>query len=215
MNSKLILDILPKDILVNIMTYAPQLGLSCKELYKEFPKLNREDNLGVHFPSSHTDPKCLIKIHHGELTFVYGRVPDISSYTWDGISPQSHFDGVCDTRTCDFCKKTHSDVMSIGKTFRMGGLIFVCSQCNRGFQTRLKEIIGETLWRIHKMNQQIMVPRINGPNEMWYLHSEVPLKLFGKWHACVRSHLDTEHDECMTKVVLLETLDLLNKEVPA
>jgi hypothetical protein len=202
------MDLLP-ELLFRIMKDAPQLGLACKSLNERLPKLDKVKNPGLRFPTVDTDPKDLVEIRHDGLTFLYKQI-NTASYTWDGISPDPHgVGGIC-VWDCDFCMRTDKGSTIIG-SHMMGGVLFVCPQCNHGLVTRLKEILGEQLWNLIDTNQQIMVPRSSGPNELWYFSSKLPVIHRAEWHLRVQSRRDLRDDECVHKVVSVKKLKDLNK----
>jgi len=110
---------------------------------------------------------------------------------------------------CDFCKKTDQGMKMKGSNIE--GVLFVCPECNHGLTTRLKEILGEKLWNLIDTNQQIMVPRTNGPNELWYISSPLPVIHHGTWRLLVQSHRNLMNSECINKAVQVEKLKELNK----
>lgn len=211
---KSILDILPMDLLVaEIMTKAPQLGTTCRGLNELLPRIDRVKNPRISFPSVDTKPWNLVKIRHGGLTFLYKTPKNTLSYKWDGDSPAPHGAGGRYIYKCDFCKENDERTTMVG-SHTMGGVLFVCPECKDGLKTRLKEILGETLWELIDAKQQIMVPRTNGPNEMWYVSSRLPVIHRGTWHLRVQSHQNFGNEECLEKVVPVKKLKELNEAVP-
>jgi hypothetical protein len=209
-----ILDILPLDLVVaEIMTKAPQLGSACKSLHALLPKIDRAKNPGIRFPSVNTKPRNLVEIRHGGFTFLYETPKNALSYKWDGDSPAPHGAGGRYIYKCDFCEDNDEGTTMVGSHI-MGGVLFVCPECKHGLTTRLKEILGETLWELIDANQQIMVPRTNGPNELWYFSSRLPVIHRGTWHLRVQSHRDLMNSECLEKVVPVKKLKELNEAVP-
>jgi hypothetical protein len=211
-----ILDILPTHLLVaEIMTKAPQLGTACKSLHAFLPKIDRKEYSGIRFPSPDTKPTNLIGICHDRLTFSYQKPKDGSSRIWNGCKPSLHTHGIfplCEY-SCDFCNEKDRGMTMQGSNIH--GVLFVCPECQHGLTTRLKEILGETLWKLIDTNQQIMVPRTNGPNEMWYVSSRLPVIHRGTWRLRVQSHLDLMNGECVEKAVPVEKLKELNETIPA
>lgn len=136
------------------------------------------------------------------------------SHKWDGDSPAPHGAGGRYIYTCDFCKNDDEGTTTVG-SHAMGGVLFVCSECKPGLKMRLKEILGETLWELINANQQIMVPRTNGPNELWYVSSRLPVIHHGTWRLRVQSHQNLGNEECLHKVVPVKKLKELNKTIPA
>jgi hypothetical protein len=64
------MDTLPRELVIqNILTRAPQLGLTCKEFYEHLPKIAPDQKANIRFPS--TQNKNPIQIKHGNLTFEY------------------------------------------------------------------------------------------------------------------------------------------------
>lgn len=209
-----ILAIIPMDLLVaEIMTKAPQLGTTCRGLNELLPKIDRAKNPRIRFPSVNTKPQNLVKIDHGGLTFLYETPKNALSYKWDGDSPAAHGAGGRYIYKCDFCKENDERTTMVG-SHTMGGVLFVCPECKDGLTTRLKEILGETLWELIDAKQQIMVPRTNGPNEMWYVSSRLPVIHRGTWHLRVQSHQNFGNEECLEKVVPVKKLKELNEAVP-
>ena len=212
---KSILNILPMDLLVaEIMTNAPQLGTTCRVLNALLPKIDRAKNPGIRFPSVDTKPWNLVKIDHGGLTFLYKTPLNTLSYKWDGNSPAPHGAGGRYIYKCDFCEKNDEGTTMVG-SHTMGGVLFVCPECQHGLTTRLKEILGKTLWELIDAKQQIMVPRTNGPNQMWYPSSRLPVIHRGTWHLSVQSHRNLVNDECLSKLVPVKKLKELNEAVSA
>jgi WD40 repeat protein len=216
LQQKSILDILPMDVLKKILEQAPQFGTTCKLLNALLPKLDREENHGIHFPSSNAKPKSIIKIHHNGLTFSYQKPKDSSSYNWNGCKPCLHTPArmlpLCEY-SCDFCNEKHKEMRMKGHNIH--GVLFVCPECNLGLTACLKKILGPNLWSLIETEQKIMVPRTNGPNEMWYFGSELPLIHRGTWHLRVQSHLSLINYECISKVVPVQKLKELNEAFSA
>jgi hypothetical protein len=72
------MDTLPLDLVIqNILTRAPQLGLSCKEFYEYLPKIAPDQKSNIRFPS--TQNKNPIQIKNGNLTFEYEAKIDFRS----------------------------------------------------------------------------------------------------------------------------------------
>lgn len=64
------MDTLPRDLVIqNILTKAPQLGLTCKEFYSLIPKIAPDQKANIRFPS--TQNKNPIQIKNGNLAFEY------------------------------------------------------------------------------------------------------------------------------------------------
>ncbi len=208
---KSILDILPTNLLVaEIMTKAPQLGTACKSLHAFLPKIDRKEYSGIRFPSPDTKPESIIQISHDGLTFLYKQI-NTPSYKWDGLKPSIHDPArmlPLPEYPCDFCEEKDQGMKMQGSNIY--GVLFVCPQCNHGLTTRLKEILGETLWNLIDTNQQIMVPRTNGPNELWYFSSRLPVIHNGTWRLRVQSHRDLRDEECLEKAVPVQKLKELN-----
>ena len=214
---RLILDILPLDLVVSqIMTKVPQLGTACKSLHEFLPKIDRKEYPGIRFPSPDTKSTNLIGICHDGLTFSYQKPKDGSSRIWNGCKPSIHTPArmlpLCEY-SCDFCNEKDQQMTMQGSNIY--GVLFVCPECQHGLTTRLKEILGETLWELIDTNQQIMVPRTNGPNELWYVSSRLPVIHHGTWRLRVQSHLDLMNGECLEKAVPVEKLKELNETIPA
>jgi hypothetical protein len=212
-----ILDIIPMDLLAaEIMTKAPQLGTACKSLHALLPRIDKDENPGLRFPSVNTNPESLVEICHEGLTFFYEGPPNDSSYNWNGLKPSIHSPArmlpLCEY-SCDFCHKKHQEMTMRGHNIH--GVLFVCPECNLGLTACLKKILGPNLWNLLETNQKIMVPRTNGPNEMWYFGSKLPLIHRGKWHLHVQSHPSLINDECFNKVVPVQKLKELNEAVSA
>jgi hypothetical protein len=115
--------------------------------------------------------------------------------------------------SCDFCNEKDREMTMQGSNIY--GVLFVCPECQHGLTTRLKEIFGETLWELIDTNQQIMVPRTNGPNELWYVSSKLPVIHQGTWYLRVQSHLNLLNEDCFEKKVPVEKLKELNETIPA
>ena len=208
--SMLMMDILPPELLFRIMKDAPQLGLTCKSFYERLPTLDRVKNLGLRFPTVNTDPQDLVEISPDGLTFLYKQINTASS-KWDGLNPSIHDPArmlPLPEYPCDFCEEKDQGMKMQGSNIY--GVLFVCPQCNHGLTTRLKEILGETLWNLIDTNQQIMVPRTNGPNELWYFSSRLPVIHNGTWRLRVQSHRDLLDEECLEKAVPVQKLKELN-----
>jgi hypothetical protein len=209
-----ILDILPLDLVVSqIMTRAPQLGTACKSLHVSLPKINREEHLGIRFPTVNTDLQDLVKIRHGGFTFLYKQI-NTASYNWNGLNPCIHTPArmlPLSEYPCDFCKKTDQGMKMQGSNIY--GVLFVCPECQHGLTTCLKKILGETLWERIDANQQIMVPRTNGPNELWYVSSPLPVIHHGTWRLLVQSHRNLMNSECLEKAVPVQKLKELNEAI--
>lgn len=185
-HTRLILDILPLDfVMLQIMKNAPELGTACKSLHASLPKIDRKPKYG-------------------------------SSRIWNGLKPSLHTPArmlpLCEY-SCDFCNEKDQQMTMQGSNIY--GVLFVCPECQHGLTTRLEEILGETLWELIDANRQIMVPRTNGPNELWYVSSRLPVIHHGTWHLCVQSHLDLMNGECLEKAVPVEKLKELNETIPA
>lgn len=210
-----ILDILPIDVLQKILEKAPQLGTTCRELHEFLPKIDRINNPGIHFPSSNTKPENIIEIHHNGLTFSYQKPKDGSSRIWNGCKPSLHTPAImlplCEY-SCDFCNEKDRGMTTQGSNIY--GVLFVCPECQHGLTARLKEIFGETLWELIEANQQIVVPRTNGPNELWYVSSKLPVIHQGTWHLRVQSHRSLFNEDFIGKTVPVEELKELNEDVP-
>lgn len=210
-----ILDILPMDVVKKILEKAPQLGTTCRKLNELLPKIDRTNNPGIHFPSSNTKPESIIQIHHNGLTFSYQKPKDGSSRIWNGCKPLLHTHGIFQVSeySCDFCNEKDRGMTMQGSNIY--GVLFVCPECQHGLTTRLKEIFGETLWELIDTNQQIMVPRTNGSNELWYVSSKLPVIHQGTWYLRVQSHLNLLNEDCFEKKVPVEKLKELNTTIPA
>lgn len=64
------MDKLPRELVIqNILTRAPQLGLSCKEFYEYLPKIAPDQKSNIRFPSPQN--KNPIQIKNGNLAFEY------------------------------------------------------------------------------------------------------------------------------------------------
>lgn len=64
------MDKLPRELVIqNILTRAPQLGLSCKEFYEYLPKIAPYQKSNIWFPSPQN--KNPIQIKNGNLAFEY------------------------------------------------------------------------------------------------------------------------------------------------
>jgi hypothetical protein len=64
------MDTLPQELIIqNILTRAPQLGLTCKEFYTLLPKIAPDQKSNIRFPSAKN--KNPIQIKHGNLAFEY------------------------------------------------------------------------------------------------------------------------------------------------
>jgi hypothetical protein len=208
---KSILNILPMDVVKKILEKAPQLGTTCRVLNALLPKIDRDKNPYLCFPSVNTNPESLVEIRHGGLTFFYEAPPNASSYNWDGLNPSIHSPAQIlplSEYQCDFCDKKHKEMRMKGHNIH--GVLFVCPECNLGLTACLKKILGPNLWSLIETEQKIMVPRTNGPNEMWYFGSELPLIHRGTWHLRVQSHPSLINDECIIKVVPVQKLKELN-----
>jgi 6-phosphogluconolactonase (cycloisomerase 2 family) len=215
LQQKSFFDILPMDVVTKILEQAPQLGTTCTLLHALLPKLDREENPGIRFPSVNTKPDSLVEIRHGGLTFFYEAPPNASSYNWDGLNPSIHSPArilPLSEYECDFCDKKHKEMRMKGHNIH--GVLFVCPECNLGLTACLKKILGPNLWSLIETEQKIRVPRTNGPNEMWYFGSKLPLIHRGTWHLRVQSHPSLINDECISKVVPVQKLKELNEAVP-
>lgn len=72
------MDTLPRDLVIqNILTKAPQLGLTCKEFYSLIPKIEPDQKANIRFPS--TQNKNPIQIKNGNLSFEYDAKIDFRS----------------------------------------------------------------------------------------------------------------------------------------
>jgi hypothetical protein len=134
------------------------------------------------------------------------------SCNWDGLNPLTHTAckilPLCEY-SCDFCNEKNQRMTMIGSD--VGGFLFVCPECKLGLTIRLKEILGKTLWELIDANQQIMVPRTNGSNELWYVSSKLPVIHHGTWRLRVQSHRNLMNGECLEKAVPVQKLKELNK----
>ena len=64
------MDRLPRELVIqNILTKAPQLGLTCKEFYEHLPKIVPDQKANIRFPS--TQNKNPIQIKNGNIAFEY------------------------------------------------------------------------------------------------------------------------------------------------
>ena len=151
----------------------------------------------------------LVKYHkmEAQISEIYKE-----SCNWDGLNPLTHTAckilPLCEY-SCDFCNKKNQRMTMQGSNIY--GVLFVCPKCKHGLTTRLKEILGETLWKLIDTKQQIMVPRTNGPNELWYVSSRLPVIHHGTWRLRVQSHRDLWKEDCLEKAVPVEKLKELNK----
>ena len=93
------------DVVKKIMEQAPQLGTTCRVLNALLPKIDRDKNPGIRFPSVDTKPWNLVEIRHGGLTFLYATPKNALSYKWDGDSPAPHGAGGRYIYKCDFCEE--------------------------------------------------------------------------------------------------------------
>jgi hypothetical protein len=206
---------LPDDLFNCILGMAPQLGLTNKAAYERLPpKSVLSEHVGITFPSVNSKPENLIEISHCGITFLYETPKNALSYKWDGVSPAPHGAGGRYIYKCNFCEENDEGTTMVG-SHTMGGVLFVCPECQHGLTTSLKRILGETLWELIDANQQIMVPRTNGPNEMWYVSSRLPVIHRGTWHLRVQSHQNLVNEECLNKVVPVKKLKELNEAVSA
>lgn len=202
---------LPDDIFNYILSMAPQLGTGCKKLYCRLPPESvRSKHLGITFLSQHSKPENLVKIIHDGMTFSYHVPSNTTAYKWNGIKPSPHSAGGRCIDECDFCQKPDDKTTIVGDSYT-GGVLFVCPQCKRGLTHCMSEIMGEHLWKLVDGEKQVMVPRSNGSNEMWFLGSRLPTIHCGKWHLHVQSHSNLLNDSCLSKVVPVEILNELNK----
>jgi len=136
-------------------------------------------------------------------------VPANPACKWDGLTPYPHGVGGRHIHTCDFCEKLDDKTTMVGNHF-VGGVLFVCPECQKGLTSCLTKIMGEHLWNlVDDGMKQIMVPRSNGSNEMWYIGSRLPTIHRGEWHLHVQSHRDL-NESCLSKVVPVEKLKKLN-----
>jgi hypothetical protein len=64
------MDTLPRDLVIqNILTRAPQLGLTCKEFYVHLPKIAPDQKANIRFPSlKNNNP---VQIKNGNIAFEY------------------------------------------------------------------------------------------------------------------------------------------------
>lgn len=201
---------LPDDLLNRIIGMAPQLGTTCHKLHVLLPpKSVLSEHLGITFPSVNSNPENLVKINHGGITFLY-HVPENKASKWDGLTPYPHGVGGRHIHTCDFCEKIDDKTTMVGNHFA-GGVLFVCPECKKGLTSCLTKIMGAHLWKLVDSMQQIMVPRTNRPNEMWFLGSRLPTIHHGEWHLHVQSHRDLRNDDFFSKVVPVKKLQELNK----
>lgn len=202
---------LPDDVLGKILGRAPQLGSTCKKLNGRLPpKSVRSKHLGITFPSAGSKPEDLVEIIHDGITFSYQVPFNTTAYKWDGMNPYSHGVGGRPINMCDFCQNLDDNTTIVGHPYT-GGVLFVCPQCEKGLTHRMSEIMGEHLWKLVDGKKQVMVPRSNGPNEMWFIGSRLPTIHRGKWHLHVQSHSNLHNDSCLSKVVPVEILNELNK----
>lgn len=203
---------LPDDLLNCILGMAPQLGTTCKKLYERLPpKSVLSEHLGIMVPHVYSKPENLVEINHGGITFLY-HVPANPASKWDGLTPYPHGVGGRHIDTCDFCEKIDDKTTTSVGNLVVGKVLFVCPQCKKGLTHRISEIMGEHLWKLVDGMQQIMVPRSNGPNELWYLGSRLPTIHRGEWHLHVQSHRDLRNQDCLSKVVPVEKLKELNNQ---
>ena len=64
------MDRLSRELVIqNILTRAPQLGLTCKEFYEHLPKIASDQKGNIRFPSAKN--KNPIQIKRGNLMFEY------------------------------------------------------------------------------------------------------------------------------------------------
>ena len=64
------MDTLPRELVIQqILTRAPQLGLTCKEYYIHLPKIDPDQKSNIRFPSSQNNNP--IQIKHENLAFEY------------------------------------------------------------------------------------------------------------------------------------------------
>jgi hypothetical protein len=201
---------LPDDLLNHILGMAPQLGTTCKKLYKRLPpKLVLSEHLGIRFPSLDSKPENLVEINHGGITFLYN-VPANPASKWDGLTPYPHGAGGRHIHKCDFCEKIDDKTTTMVGNHFVGGVLFVCPECKKGLTSCLTKIMGAHLWNLVDGMKQIMVPRSNGPTEMWYISSRLPMMNRREWHLYVQSHHDLWNENCLRKVVPVEKLKELN-----
>jgi hypothetical protein len=201
---------LPEDIFNRILGMVPQLALTNKAAYKLLPpKSVLSEHFGIRFPSLNSNPDDLIEISHSGITFSY-HVPKNRACNWDGMDPYPHGVAGRHIYTCDFCEKIDDKTAIVGNHY-MGGVLFVGPKCNEGLTYRLTQIMGPHLWKLVDAMQQIMVPRSNGPNEMWFLSSKLPTIHRGEWHLHVQSCCSLVDENCLNKVVSVKKLQELNK----
>ena len=205
---------LPKDLLGLIFGMAPQLGTTCKKFASLLPPRFVRDNqhFGAKFPSvdSKSKPENLVKINHGGIEFSY-EVPENKASKWNGMEPYPHGVGGRPIYVCDFCEKIDDNTTIFGHPYT-GGVLFVCQQCKHGLNYRCTQIMGKRLANLVDSMQQIMVPRSNGPNEMWFVGSRLPTIHRGEWHLHVQSRRDLRGEDVLSKVVSVKKLQELNKE---
>jgi len=202
---KSIQDILPFDVLLRIMKHAPQFGLTCKNLYEHLPNIDRGKYPNLQFPSRNTNPRNLVEISNGQLTFFYDTNKYPSSYKWDGLNPSLHSPPtilpLCQC-PCDFCNKTVQGMTMQGSI--LYGVLFVCPECQHGLTIRLKEILGESIFRWFDTKPPrffLFKNRIN------IFSSRLPEIYNNEWHIRVQSRSYED-------LVPLSMLKGLNEDVP-
>jgi len=201
---------LPEDLFLRIFGMAPQLGTTCNKFYVRLPpKSVLSEHLGITFPSVDSKPENLVKIIHDGIEFSY-EVPENKASKWNGMEPYPHGVGGRHIHTCDFCQKSDDKTTIFGHPYT-GGVLFVCPECKKGLTSCLTKIMGAHLWNLVDGMRQIMVPRSNGPNEMWFVGSRLPTIHRGEWHLHVQSHSNLQNEGCLSKVVPVEKLKELNK----
>jgi hypothetical protein len=82
------------------------------------------------------------------------------SCDWDGNSPCPHGAGGRVSIVCDFCKNIDLETKIIGSHL-IGGVLFVCPGCEPGLETRMRQIIGDTLWTLIERKQKIKNENLN------------------------------------------------------